>query len=41
MRPDYGYFYFNRALVYARLEDFEKAIEDYTKSVDLLKEPPA
>lgn len=40
MNPSEGYYYFNRALVYERLENFEKAIEDYSQSVDLLKDPP-
>ena len=38
MNPYEGVFYLNRALVYARLENYQSAIDDYTKSLTFLKD---
>ena len=36
MNPHDGLFYLKRALVYARLEKFQNAIDDYTQALNLL-----
>lgn len=38
MNPHDGIFYSKRALVYARLEKFQSAIDDYTSALSLLKD---
>ena len=38
MNPHDGIFYSKRALVYARLEKFQNAIDDYTSALSLLKD---
>jgi len=37
MNPHDGIFYSKRALVYARLEKFQNAIDDYTSALTFLK----